>query len=156
MSVMFFKHAESAVCLQIKKFAFTKSAVCLQCVLMLCCVLCVWCVPYHKVSQFFCTWQQRKGWIFFFHCDQGVSIFLTKIKCRFLITKFRQKVFFQLFLFCKNWIKKSTFLFELCVREEIHSQGRSSRWEKIHTLGLILMQKTALIQSFFCSFLPWL
>jgi hypothetical protein len=77
----------------------------------------------------------EEGLNIFFSLWSGGKYFLTKIKCRFLITKFRQKVFFKLFLVCKNWIKKSTFLFELCVREEIHSQGRSSRWEKIHTLG---------------------
>jgi len=123
-------------------------------------VLCVWCVPYHKVSQFFCTWQQRKGWIFFFHCDQGVLISINnKIECQFLISKFRQKFHWssrEIYTIYKYVLQKLNqkkhFFVWMCVREEIHSQGRSSRcWEKIHT-GFFLNAKK---RSFFCSF-SWL
>lgn len=124
-------------------------------------VLCVWCVPYHKVSQFFCTWQQRKGWIFFFHCDQGVLISINnKIECQFLISKFRQKFHWssrEIYTIYKYVLQKLNqkkhFFVWMCVREEIHSQGRSSRcWEK-YTHWVLLNAKK---QSFFCCSFSWL
>ena len=46
---------------------------------------------------------------------------------------------YTIVVFAKIESKKA--LFCLCVREEIHSQGRSSRWEKMHTGLCFGMQK---------------
>ena len=100
----------------------------------------------------------EEGLNIFFYCDQGLVL---ASKCQFLISKFRQPMYslaiysqsiikiynlyapeyswYTIVVFAKIESKKA--LFCLCVREEIHSQGRSSRcWEKIHT-GFFWMQK---------------
>jgi hypothetical protein len=85
----------------------------------------------------------------FFHCDQGVLISINnKIECQFLISKFRQKFhrssreIYTIYKYILQKLnQKKHFFVWMCVREEIHSQGRSSRcWEKIHT-GFFWMQK---------------
>jgi len=56
---------------------------------------------------------------------------------------------YTIVVFAKIESKKA--LFCLCVREEIHSQGRSSRWEKMHTGLYFGMQKIAYVFVFISS-----
>jgi len=59
---------------------------------------------------------------------------------------------YTIVVFAKIESKKA--LFCLCVREEIHSQGRSSRWEKMHTGLCFGMQKKKLHTSTFSRSFP--